>query len=125
MSRAQYLPELPPVADFEVAPHRYVYDKLVGGAALTDPTYRQVKDAAPYKAGDVVYVAYGDGFAKAYIHYVGARRDRFDDKIEYYDARRETKKGVWAKKTYMIYPGYIQRGYHRAGLAPEIPAGVM
>lgn len=125
MPRAQNLPDLPVVACFEVAPHRYLYTGLVGGEALTDPTYRQVKEAAPYKAGDVVYVAYGDGFTKAYIHYVGCRRDRYDDKVEYYDARRETKKGDWAKKTYMIYPGTIQRGYHRAGLAPEIPEGVM
>lgn len=123
--RALNLPVLPPVAEFEVAPHRYTYTKLVGGESLINPTFKEVKEAAPYKVGEVVYVAYGDGFAKCYISYVAARVNHEGDKVEYYFGRRETKKGEWCKREYTVYPGYIQRGYYRAGLAPEIPEGVM
>lgn len=125
MGRDHNLPKLPPVAQFEVAPHRYLYTKSVGGESLINPTFREVKEAAPYKVGEVVYVAYGDGFAKCYIHYVAARVNYEGDKVEYYHGRRETKKGEWSKVAYNVYPGYIQRGYYRAGLAPEIPEGVM
>lgn len=123
--RTQNLPILPPVAEFTVAPHRYLYTELVGAEALLglpEPTFRQVKEAAPYRAGDVVYAVYGDSFAKVYIHYVAARVNQYGDKVEYYIARRETKEGQWSKRTYECHPGYIQKGYQRAGLAPEMPA---
>jgi hypothetical protein len=116
------IPEVPPVADLPVAPHRYRYDAPLS----PDPTsYKEAKAAAPYKAGEVVYVAYGDGYAKALIDYVTARLDRFDDPKEAYIVRRETKAGLWSKRAYLTYPGIIQRGYYRAGLAPEIPADEM
>jgi hypothetical protein len=120
--RPQNLPELPPVASFEVAPHRYRYDAPLG----TIPTsWKEVKEAAPYKPGDVVYVIYGDGFARAYIHAIGCKRDFYGDLCETYEVRRETKAGHWSKRTYVAHPGFIQRGYQRAGMAPEIPKGAM
>lgn len=123
--RAQNLPILPPVETFTVAPHRYLYDAPYDPEAKQPTTYREVKAAAPYKIGDVIYVAYGDGYARAYVHDISCRRDRWDDLQEVYLIRRETKTGEFGKRAYQTFPGLIQRGYHRAGLAPDIPAGVM
>lgn len=120
MGRKQNLPDLPPVDAFDVAPHRYRYDC----ETMRPATWKEVKASAPYRPGDVVFVVYGDSYAKAIIHDITCDRDRWDDLREAYHVRRETAKGQWAKKTYLAHPGYIQRGYHRAGLAPEIPEGV-
>jgi hypothetical protein len=126
MGRKSNLPDLPPVDQFEVAPHRYLYDRMVGAEAmlgLPEPTYRDAVRLAPYQKGDVVYVVYGDGFTRVYIEQVFARRNSYGDMVEYYRGRRETKAGRWAKVPYDVFPGYIQRGYQRAGLAPEMPKG--
>lgn len=85
---------------------------------------KAVRESAPYKAGEVVLVAYGDSFAKAYIHKVWCSRDSYGDLREAYKVRLETKKGEWAKRTYIAHPGQIQGGYYRAGMAPDIPSGV-
>lgn len=118
--RAQNLPILPPVDTFTVAPHRYRYDR----DEAPQTTWKETKAASPYKVGEVIYVAYGDSFVRAYIHALTCRRDCWDDLREAYEVRRETKAGVFAKRTYTTYPGLVQRGYYLAGLAPEIPAGV-
>lgn len=118
-------PDIGPVSDYQVAPHRYLYTELVGAEALLgvpEPTYKEVKAAAPYKVGEVVYAIYGDIFAKVIITYVYAQRTIHGDLREVYMGRRETKKGTWHKRPYELHPGYIQRGYQRAGLAPEMPA---
>jgi hypothetical protein len=106
------LPELPPVTTFTVAPHRYLWN---APASETVPcTYREVKTAAPYKAGEVIYVVDGDGYRRAYIVHVTADRDRYDEWREYYEVRPETKNGTFAKRSYKAYPGFVQRGYQRA-----------
>lgn len=121
MSRRQNLPDLPPVIAFEVAPHRYLYDAPFDPETPLPLTWKEVKAASPYKAGEVVYVAYGDGFARAYIHALSCAHDDLGFLREAYEVRRETKAGEWAKRTYIAHPGFIQRGYQRAGLAPEMP----
>lgn len=120
MSRKQNLPALPVVSFFEVAPHRYLYDAKFD-AEIDLTSMRAVRNAAPYKAGEVIFVVYGDGFAKAYVHAVFCSRTYYGDLREYYEVRRETKAGEWSKRTYQVHPGQVQRGYQRAGLAPDIP----
>jgi hypothetical protein len=105
-------PKLPPVNTFNVSPHLYSYH-----APSPDPmpyTWREVRDAAPYKPGDVVYVVDGDGFRKAYISRVDVDKNNWDDWREYYWVRPETKQGTFAKREYKAYPGFVQRGYQRA-----------
>lgn len=121
-TRIHNLPVLAPVSEFTVAEHRYRWDAPSDPAELDRTTWKQVRDASPYKAGEVVYVVYGDTYAKAYIHEVSCERNYYDELREYYIVRRETKAGRWANQTYKAHPGYVQRGYQRAGLAPEMPA---
>lgn len=119
MSRPSNLPDLPPVASFAVAPHRYLWT-----APIADPppqTWREVREAAPYKPGDVVFVVYGDGYCRAYVHAITCRRDGFGDLVEAYEIRRETRSGTFHKRAYVVGAGLVQRGYQRAGLAPEMP----
>ncbi len=116
MNRRQ-LPDLPPVEYHSVAPHRYLFSG-------TDPRpegHKAVRNAAPYRPGDVVYVVCGDSFARAYVHRVCAEHDAWGDYRECYDVRRETKAGAFSKKFYRVHPGQVQRGYQRAGLAPDVP----
>lgn len=115
-------PQLAPVAAYEVAPHRYLFtDPNFDPDAPIPYTWREVRDAAPYKVGEVVYVVYGDGFRKALIHHVDADKDVYDFWREVYTVLPETKKGQWSKVFYKAYSGFIQRGYQRAGLAPDVP----
>ena len=112
------LAELPPVADHTVAPHRYLFS----GGHDRPKSWRNVRDAAPYQTGDVIYVVCGEGFALAYVHRVCAEPDGCGDYRECYDVRRETASGQFAKRYYRVHPGQVQRGYQRAGLAPDVPA---
>ena len=121
MPRTINLPALPPVASFEVAPHRYRYDAPFDPETPLPLTWKEVKAASPYKPGEVVYVVYGDGFARAYIHALSCAHDDLGFLREAYEVRRETKAGEWAKRVYTVHPGQVQRGYQRAGLAPEMP----
>lgn len=100
-----------------VAPHRYSWDD----DSWTLNTYKAVKDAAPYKPGDVVYVVYGEGYIRARVLHVFVRRNHNEDYVEYYRVQLETKAGYWSKLWIESHPGLIQRGYQRAGLAPEMP----
>lgn len=111
--------KLNPVADYEVAPHRYRWDIATPDDVAI--TWREVRDAAPYKAGEVVFVVYGDGFRKAYIGAVEVTKDAYEFWRECYHVFPETKAGAWSKLFYVAHPGFIQRGYQRAGLAPEMP----
>ena len=111
MAKKENLPALPRVETFTVAPNRYLWDA----------PYKPGEAAAPYKPGEVIYVVYGDGFARAYIHDLTVRHDYYGDWQEVYIVRRETKTGEFAKRTYKTYHGLVQLGYHRAGMAPDLP----
>ena len=113
------LQELAPVETYTVAEHRYLWNEPIPDKY--PESWREVRDAAPYKAGEVVYVAYGDGFTRAYIERVDVDYNRWTEWREFYWVRRETKKGLFAKVAYKAYSGYVQRGYQRAGLAPDVP----
>ena len=116
------LPDLPPVSSFPVAPHRYLWDNLPNQDVDTT-NYRAVRDASPYKTGEVIYVVDGDSFALAYIVKVDVRIVA-GEWSEYYEVRRANRTGhpiMFAKRSYLTYPGLIQRAYKRAGLAPDLP----
>ena len=111
---------LKPVAEYEVAPHRYHWNAPIPDRC--PETWKEVRDAAPYKAGEVVFVVYGDGYRRAYIEFVDVTKNSWDDWRECYHVFPETKAGHWSRLYYVAHPGFIQRGYQRAGLAPEMPA---
>lgn len=123
MPRQSNLPPLRHCDDYPVAPHRYLWHRTKAEveAEVARTTWAEVRDAAPYKPGEVVYVVWGDGFARAYVHAITCRRDGFGDLAEAYEIRRETKAGHWAKRVYTVGAGLVQRGYQRAGLAPDVP----
>lgn len=106
------------VSALPVAPHRYRWND---DSEPCEQSYKAVKAAAPYQPGDVVYIAYGAGYVRARIMHVFVRRNYREELVEYYRTQRETKKGLWSKLYWDVHPGYIQRGYQRAGLAPEMP----
>lgn len=127
MGRKHPQHNLPPVSDFEVAQHRYLWNAPTGADTLSvadSMKSLKVRDAAPYQKGEVVWVVYGDGFIRAYIEAVWVRR-KDGDLVEYYRVRHENKNGQWSRVVKDAFPGYIQRGYYRAGLAPDIPDGVL
>lgn len=111
--------ELGPVADYPVAPHRYKWDAVTPDDLAI--TWREVRAAAPYKVGEVVFVVHGDGFRKAIVYAVQIHMGNDGFWREAYAVFPETKSGEWSKLYYVAHPGYIQRGYQRAGLAPEMP----
>ena len=110
---------LKPVADFEVAPHRYRWDAVTPDDLAITP--KEVREAAPYKVGEVVYEAHGEGFRRAYVHAVQIKMGFDGFWREQYAVFPETKAGLWSKLYHITHPGPIQRGYQRAGLAPEMP----
>ncbi|QGH74929.1 hypothetical protein MAL1_00183 [Bacteriophage DSS3_MAL1] len=110
------------VDDTPVAEHRYRWDREDD----LDPTpgampIREFRAAAPYQPGDVVYVQRGDGAKKARVMLVLVNYDRWGDRCHAYRVQLETKAGLWSKNWIITYPGFIQRGYQQAGLAPEMP----
>ena len=108
------------VDECQIAPHRYTWDGK-HGEYENAKTVTEFIRGVPYKAGDVVFVAYGDVAKRALITHVGAYRDRFGDRKEWFQVLLETKRGEWARVWNRTYPGPIQRGYKLAGRAPDIP----
>lgn len=117
----------PDPSTVEVAPHRYLWNAPYDAerARLSEPGEGRIRDflaTAPYQKGDVVYVVCGEGYAKAYISEVALDYDRYGDRREKYRVHRLNVDGKrFSKRWYYAHPGYIQRGYYRAGLAPEMP----
>ncbi len=104
------------VEDSPVAPHRYRADVY-----KPDPkSYDEWKKQIPYKPGEVVYMDDFGKPVKAKIIYVFRDHDRFGFPREKYRVQKATQKGLWSKNWIYIYPGFIQRGYKLAGLAPEM-----
>lgn len=108
------------VADFEVAPHRYTWTGFV------DPpdgcTIAEWKAALPYKPGEVVYVDIDGQPVKALIYLILSDRNVWGERRALYRVQLETKTGAWSKMWINAWASQIQRGYQRAGLAPDIPA---
>lgn len=117
------------VASAEVAPHRYLWSGAIDavGNVLPDPDaapdFKAFKAAVPYQAGDVVYVDRGGVPVKARIidfWWDRDLRERTGEKREMYRVQFETAAGMWSKLWERTHPGFIQRGYKLAGLAPDV-----
>lgn len=108
-----------PVSEFQIAPHRYRYDRDDGHSKPA--SLREFLKAVPYQRGDVVLVALGNVVARAYVLSVNVYRNSWGDRCESYRVLMETKKGYWSKSWRRTYPGPIQRGYALAGRAPDVP----
>ena len=120
--------KLPDPADTQVAEHRYLWTgsvdelerELLASERGTEAR-RRFLALVPYKAGEVVYIEHAGGCAKAYISAVLCDYDRYGDRQEVYRVHRLTADGKRFSKSWCyVYPGFIQRGYRLAGLAPEI-----
>lgn len=117
------------VEDALVAPHRFLWSGAVGpnGASVGDlwaaRSYDEAKACYSYVEGDVVYIESGyDAVKFRIIARLYSYRDRHGDRAEVYRGVRETRKGLWSKQWEDVHPGFIQRGYQRAGLAPDVDA---
>lgn len=116
------------VADATIAPHRYRYETTLRAAdekPAKDLEYcadhKERKANLPYVAGEVVYIDHNGAAVKArIIHAFDWTRDNAGFIREQYNVQLETKAGLWAKVWMRAYPGTIQRGYQRAGLAPDV-----
>lgn len=112
------------VDSLEVAPHRYTW-RSERPDPDDAPTYREFIAAVAYKEGEVVYI---EGFdsegkpspTKARILGVFRERDTMGFFREKYRIQRATKKGLFSQRFEYTHPGFIQRGYQQAGLAPDI-----
>jgi hypothetical protein len=113
------LPELLPVDQYPVAPHRYLYDD-----PRPDPTtLAEARKNAPYKADEVIWCDLGGAAPKrCYVVYVGAEFNRHGEPREWYSVRPERKDRKFGTGIRYAYPGHVQRGYQKAGLAPDVPA---
>lgn len=103
----------------EVAPHRYLWNGDRSDPALA-PDYRTWKALVPYKPGEAVYVERGTRAIKALIIDLFPDRDPMGFRREKYRIVTRTARGLWSRSWEYTYPGFIQRGYHRAGLAPDL-----
>lgn len=117
------------VADATVAPHRYLWSGtiLADGSLAKDlddcETAAERKSNLPYAVGEVVYVDVGDADpVKARVHIAFWSMNSHGERREFYNVQQETKSGVWSKLWTRVWSGHIQRGYQKAGLAPDVPA---
>lgn len=116
------------VEDTPVAPHRYKWDDMKWHEDYDLPDtskpgwMKRFREAVPYQPGEVVYVKTLDGSVKrARILKIFIGQDRYGEPREEFKVQFETKAGVWSKLWEYTYPGPIQRGYQKMGLAPEMP----
>lgn len=117
------MPFTPP-ADAAVAPHRYRWDTDEGHEHEDMPPVVWRASVA-YKAGDVVYVAHNGAAVKARVLYVWREVRENRDPIAKYRVQLATKAGEWSRMWVYTWPGFIQRGYALAGLAPDVPGRVL
>lgn len=113
------IPNHEPVAvdSLPVAPHRYLWDAppTLDG----DVPYKEWVLSVPYKRGEVIWFLHNGEHKRGLIVRLEIDRDLQGDKREAYMVRPETKSGYFSKRLIKTYPGFIQRGYHAAGLAPD------
>jgi hypothetical protein len=121
LAPALFSPEFSPMA-----PHRYQYSTTLrpDGQPAKDldlcDTFAEKKANYPYVTGEFVWIDRNGEAVKAYILHVGYELNRFGERREYYTVQHETKSGAWSKNWIRVHPGHVQRGYQRAGLAPDV-----
>lgn len=116
----RFMPNLEPVEAYTVAPHRYLWNRSFPD--VLPSKYREVKAAAPYSAGDVIWAEIGAAVLRCFVLSVDCEKDRFDDWRELYTVLPETKAGTFSRQYRRVTPGFVQRAYKAKGLAPEMPA---
>lgn len=109
-----------PVADCEIAPHRYTddHDSRYEWAKMD---YKEWKAAIPYHGGDVVWCEFWTPKGKIAKRAIildtfvdGDARQRTGDRRPKYRIAYETAAGKWGKLFTFTFPGMIQRGYQIA-----------
>lgn len=108
-----------PVAECEVADHRYTDDHDDRYEWDSTVEYKAWKAAVPYHDGDVVWCEdwnrKGEKVAKRAIvlgvFVDGDYRERTGDRRPKYRIAFETAAGKWARVFSYTHPGFIQRGY--------------
>lgn len=106
-----------------LSPHRMRFDTETAAYE----SYTHARTTAPYQKGDIVAVCHNGKLKFALIDNVLVERRSFGEYRPYWRVRFMRKDGSFPapyKRQPYIYPGYVQRGYWMAGLAPEIPEGV-
>ena len=110
------------VADLPVAPHRYHWDNPPPDLDDFDD-YKAMKAAIPYSEGEVVYIERGGKAVRALIYVASYYRSDYDGcRRAYFKVQVETAEGLFSKLWEKTWPGFIQRGYQLAGLAPDVDA---
>lgn len=104
-----------------IAPHRYTWENdLPDLDSFGLHEWDQMKAAIPYKDGEVVYIDRGGVAVRALIIDAFVRRDEYSGvRRPRYRVMVETAKDTWSKNWEYVFPGFIQRGYLAAGLAPD------
>ena len=108
--------------DAPVAPHRYTWDGTgVDLDSFGPDQYREMCAAVAYQPGDVVCLErYGVPLKALVLNFWVRRSDWDGSRKVTYRVAVETAKGAWSKQWEMTHPGFIQRGYLAAGLAPDL-----
>lgn len=113
--------------DMQVAPHRYLWGGAIGSDGQKLPwienatNSRETRAAIPYREGEVIYIDRGGIAVRALIYVVLPHtRDHLGSRRESFHVQPETRDGTFSKLWERVYPGTIQRGYHKAGLAPDL-----
>lgn len=108
-----------PVEATPVAPHRYTWSREE--PEPKDATVKAWRATVPYQPGDVVWVQVSEGVAKrALVIRLHAHYDRWHTRMAMFKVCFETKAGKWSRQWNYTWPGFIQRGYAVAGLAPDV-----
>ena len=111
------------VGNPDMAPHRYHYDTFDTGFRYLTDDYRVWKAAVPYKEGECIWIERDGAACRARIVHIlhdRSYRERTGDRREVYRCQYETKAGKWSRNWTDAHPGTVQRGYQRAGLAPDV-----
>lgn len=109
-----------------VAPHRYLWSGAIlpNGEKAKDlclcDDYNEAKANIPYLEGEVIWLIRDGKPIRALIIDTHLERDRFGDRREFYRVVFETKKDTWSKLWEKTWPGFVQKGYKIAGLAPDV-----
>ena len=108
--------------DAEVAPNYYDAKADLDTTIVSvcgDGKGRAFVDSVPYKAGDVVWVEDGNKAVLALISGVWFELDRNEFRRAKFRIQKATKAGTFSKQFSYTYPGFIQRGYEKAGNDPR------
>lgn len=121
MRKSRQIEITAPVSSFTVAPHRYTYDSDIIDGEISAMSLREFRALAPYVAGEVVYIEHNGEARLAYIHAMYVDYTHNNERRHKYRVTLANRTGDrFSKVWFYTWPGYIQRGYKLAGLAPDM-----